>query len=410
LPPSSKLPAVPDRSSPQPLRGVRVLDLTTSIAAPYATMLLGDLGADVIKVERPIGGDDSRAWGPPFLEGQSLWYLSVNRNKRSLALDYSTPAGLEALHGLVRNCDVVLLNLVPRVQKKLGVDYETIRAIRPDIVFVSITGFGLTGRRANMSSYDLIAEGYSGVMDITGEASSPPQKVGTPAADLLAGMDAVIGATAALYDRAQTGNGHLVDISMIESMTRFLTPRIVSYLGSGEVPARTGAKDSVIAIYQSFDTADLPITLGLGNDGIWVRFWEVVGDVAFGADPRFASNAKRRENRDEIVARIAVLLAAQPRSHWLSMLEAARIPAGPINRVDEIAADADLIDRGFFYRMNADSLEIPQVGLGIAFDGRSHIPRMPPPALGQDSDAVLREVGGLDARAIDALRAEGIVR
>jgi crotonobetainyl-CoA:carnitine CoA-transferase CaiB-like acyl-CoA transferase len=373
-------------------------------------MLLGDLGADVIKVERPAGGDDSRAWGPPFLEGESLWYLSVNRSKRSLALDYSTPAGLEVLHCIARNCDVVLLNLVPRVQKKLGVDYETIRAIRPDIVYVSITGFGLTGRRADMSSYDLIAEGYSGVMDITGEASSPPQKIGTPAADLLAGMDAVIGAIAALYDRAQTGKGHLVDISMIESMARFLTPRIVSYLGSGEVPVRTGAKDSVIAIYQSFDTADLPITLGLGNDGIWARFWEVVGDVVFGADPRFASNAKRRENRDEIVARISVLLATEPRSHWLSVFEASRIPAGPINRVDEIAADPDLIDRGFFYRMRSEALDIPQVGLGIAFDGQSHVPSIPPPALGHDSDVVLREIAGMDAAGIADLRAKGIVR
>lgn len=407
--PFHSLPAAPDSLQPRLLKGVRVLDLTTSIAAPYATMLLGDLGAEVIKVEKPGAGDDSRAWGPPFLEGESLWYLSVNRNKKSLALDYSTREGLDALHRIAARCDVLIVNLVSRVQKKLGIDYETIRAIRPDIVFVSITGFGLTGKRANISSYDLIAEGYSGVMDITGEAESPPQKIGTPAADLLAGMDAVIGAISALFDRARTGDGHLVDISMVESMTRFLTPRIVTYLGSGEVPRRTGAKDSVIAIYQSFDTADLPITLGLGNNGIWSRFWEAVGDVEFGADPRFSSNAKRHRHRPEIVARISALLATKPRADWLAAFEAARVPAGPINRVDEIAADADLIDRGFFYQMARGSLNIPQVGLGIAIDGMPHAPRTPPPALGQDSDDVLRDIAGLDATAIGDLRARGVV-
>jgi crotonobetainyl-CoA:carnitine CoA-transferase CaiB-like acyl-CoA transferase len=386
-----------------------VLDLTTSVAAPYATMLLGDLGAEVIKVEKPKGGDDSRAWGPPFLEGESLWYLSVNRNKKSLALDYANPDGLAALHRLVAVCDVVVVNLVPAVQKKLRVDYATLQAIRPDIVFVSITGFGLTGARAHKTCYDLIAEGYSGIMDITGEADSPPQKIGAPAADLLAGTDAVIGALAALFDRARTGRGHLVDISMVESMTRLLTPRIVTYLGSGEVPRRTGAKDSVIAIYQSFDTSDLPITLGIGNDGIWSRFWDVVGDPDFGADPRFATNALRHRHRPEIVARISALLATQPRAHWLEALERAKVPAGPINRVDEIASDPELIDRGFLYQLARGALHVPQVGLGIGVDGLSATPRLAPPALGEHSEEVLREIAGLDATELGRLREQGVI-
>lgn len=407
--PAESLPSAPPVNPPQLLAGVRVLDLTTSIAAPYATMLLGDLGAEVIKVERPKGGDDSRAWGPPFLEGESLWYLSVNRNKLSIALDYSSPLGLDALHRLAAQCDVLVVNLTSRVQKKLGIDYETIRKIRPDIVFASISGFGLTGRRADMSSYDLIAEGFSGVMDITGEADSPPQKIGTPAADLLAGMDAVIGVIAALFDRARTGKGHLIDISMVESMARFLTPRIVTYLGSGEVPRRTGAKDSVIAIYQAFDTADLPITLGLGNDGIWKRFWETVGDPGFGADPRFASNALRHAHRPEIVARIQTLLLARARADWLDLFERARIPAGPINRVDEVAADPDLLARGLFYRMMRGALAVPQVGLGIAIDGTAHSPRQPPPELGQHNQEVLRDIAGLGEAEIAALQDGGLI-
>jgi len=399
----------PDGVAPTLLTDVRILDLTTSIAAPYATLLLADYGAEVIKVERPGTGDDARAWGPPFLEGESLWFLSVNRNKKSLALDFTTEAGLALLHRIAATCDIVVVNMLPRVQQKLRVDYETLRKIRSDLIFISITGFGLTGRRADMTCYDLIAEGYSGIMDITGEADSPPQKIGAPAADLLAGMDAVIGAISALFDRARTGQGHLIDISLVESMTRFLTPRIVTYLGSGEVPKRTGAKDSVIAIYQSFDTADLPITLGLGNDGIWKRFWATVDDPEVGNDPRYATNADRHRNRAEIVTRISAVLAKQKRDYWLERFAAAKIPAGPINRVDEVAADADLISRGLFYSMRRESLEIPQVGLGVGIDGQRPAPRTPPPRLGEHSAEVLRQLCHLDADAIARLRDQGVI-
>lgn len=408
LPVDSLLPA-PVGNGGQMLDGIRVLDLTTSIAGPYATLLLSDLGAEVIKVERPGGGDDTRAWGPPFLDGHSLWYLSVNRNKQSITLDYANPEGLAVLHELVRHCDAVIVNLVPRVQRKLGVDQATLRAIRSDLVFCSITGFGLDGGRANKSSYDLIAEGYSGIMDITGEADSPPQKVGAPAADMLSGMDAAMAVVAALFDRQRTGKGHAIDISMIESMTRFLTPRIMTYLGSGEVPKRTGAKDSVIAVYQSFDTADLPMTLALGNDRIWQRFWDAVGDPDYARDPRFASNAQRHALRPEIVARIQEVLVTKARDEWLDLFEDNAIPCGPINRIDEIAADAELARRGFFYRMDMDGTQVPQVGFGIAFDGQSPTPRSAPPMLGADTQTVLQRLAGLDHAHIDALRNKSII-
>lgn len=409
--PVDSLPPAPNSagSGNRMLEGVRVLDLTTSIAGPYATLLLADLGAEVIKVERPGAGDDTRAWGPPFLEGHSLWYLGVNRNKRSITLDYSTPEGLEVLHDLVRHCDVVVANLVPRVQRKLKVDWGTLQAIRPDLVFCSITGFGLAGARADKTSYDLIAEGYSGIMDLTGEANSPPQKVGAPAADMLSGMDAAMAVIAALFERQRSGKGHSIDISMVESMTRFLTPRIMTYLGSGEVPRRTGAKDSVIAVYQSFDTADLPLTLGLGNDRIWQRFWDTVGDPDYARDPRFSSNARRHALRPEIVGRIQDVLLTRTRNEWLSLFEANAIPSGPINRIDEIAGDEELARRGFFYRMDMAGTQVPQVGLGITIDGEPTSPRSAPPALGADTAAILQGFAGLSDDQIETLRNKSVI-
>ncbi|WP_322966321.1 CaiB/BaiF CoA transferase family protein [Sphingomonas fuzhouensis] len=409
--PVDMLPVIaPDSDTPGLLAGITILDLTTSIAGPYATMLLADLGAEVIKVERPNSGDDTRSWGPPFLGGTSLWYLSVNRNKRSVALDYSTDEGRAILYRLVESCDAVIVNMVPRVQKKLKVDHRSLAAVRPDIVFCSITGFGLDGARADKTSYDLIAEGYSGIMDITGEAESPPQKVGAPAADMLSGMDAAMAVIAALFERQRSGKGHSIDIAMIESMTRFLSPRIMTYLGSGEVPRRTGAKDSVIAIYQSFDTADEPLTLGLGNDGIWQRFWDTVGEPDYARQERFSTNAKRHAVRPEIVARIQAILNTRGRDAWLDAFERNGIPSGPINRIDQVAHDPELARRGLFYAMTVGDEAIPQVGLGIAIDGAPIQARRPPPSLGADTEAILTQRAGCSPDDIATLRTESVIQ
>ena len=406
------LDALPAPSSAPPialLSGVRVIDLTTSIAGPYATMLLADMGADVLKIERPGSGDDSRAWGPPFLDGESLWFLSVNRNKRSMTLDYNAEAGRRVLHDLVRTADVAIVNLVARVQQKLGVDYASLAAIKPDLIFVSLTGFGLEGARRDFPCYDLIAEGYSGVMDLTGEADSPPQKVGSPAADLIAGMDAAYAALAALFDRGRSGRGHKIDISMIDSMTRFMAPRILPYLGSGEVPKRTGARDSVIAVYQTFETRDDPLTLGLGNDAIWKRFWEAVGKPEVGKDVRYATNVDRRSARAEIVAKIQEVLVTRSRNEWLKIFVEAKVPAGPVNRVDQVSSDPELIARGLFYTDRSDDRRVPQVGLGIGVDGTSSSYRLPPPRLGAHTDEVLRDWLGYDEAGIARLRADKVV-
>jgi len=386
-----------DRLPPAPARhltllvGVRVLDLTSSVAGPYASMLLGDFGAEVVKIERPESGDDARAWGPPFLHGESLWFLSVNRNKRSVALDMTTEEGAATLRDLVARADVMLVSQPPRVLRKLGLDAESARAIRPDLIHVAITGFGLEGERVDHTCYDLIAEGHSGVMDLTGMPGLEAQKVGAPAADMLAGQDAAMAAIAALFARARSGEGRSIDVALVDSMTRFLACRIVPYLGSGDVPRRSGGRDSVIAIYQAFETADEPITLGLGNDAIWTRFWQAVGQPDYGADPRFATNAGRRAHRAAIAAEIQSLLRTRPRAHWLALLGAARVPAGPINRVDEVSADPALIQRGLFYRLETPDGPVPQVGTGIRFDGMANGARHPPPRLGADTEAVLKD-------------------
>jgi crotonobetainyl-CoA:carnitine CoA-transferase CaiB-like acyl-CoA transferase len=392
------------------LAGLKVLDLTTSIAGPYAAMLLGDLGADVVKIERRAG-DDARGWGPPFLDGNSLWYLSVNRNKRSVVLDFTSEAGRPVLDDLVRGADVVLLNQPAHTLAKLKLDARSLRELNPRLIHVSISGFGATGERADWVCYDLIAEGYSGVMDLTGEADGDAQKIGAPAADMLAGMDAAFATLAAVIDRNRTGTGTAIEVALADSMIRFLTCRIVPYLGSGELPRRSGGKDSVIAIYQSFETADLPITLGLGTDAIWKRFWEAVGSPSRAEHADTASNALRRERRADIVAEISRILAERPRAAWLEVFAKARVPAGPISRVDEVVRDPEFLARGLFYAVDgADGKAVPQVGLGVRFDEGTAAARLPPPRLGAHSRDILASWLGYDQARLDALEAADIIR
>lgn len=405
-----ELPSRPFGGGFDLLNGITVLDLTTSLAGPYSAMLLGDMGAEVIKVERPGPGDDARHWGPPFVDGEAPMFLSVNRNKHSITLDYSNDAGRGVLHDLVRSVDVVVLNQVPRVQEKLGTNYESLKAVKPDLIWVAITGFGLSGARRTRLGYDLIAEGFSGVMDMTGEAENDPQKVGTPAADLLAGMDAAYAALAALFDRAKTGRGHCIDVSLTESMTRFMTPYLVSYMADGSLPRRSGAKDSVIAVYQTFHTKDEPLTLAVPNDRIWQRFCRAVERPDLGDDPRYATNAGRRTDRKALVDEIQALLMTQGRDHWLPLFEQNDVPAGPIYRLDEVAQDPDFQERGFIYKMDVEGASpIPQVNTGFQVDGAPNSPRRRPPKLGADTDNILKERLGYDAEKIDRLRAEKII-
>jgi crotonobetainyl-CoA:carnitine CoA-transferase CaiB-like acyl-CoA transferase len=246
-------------------------------------------------------------------------------------------------------------------------------------------------------------------MDMTGEIDGAPQKVGTPAADMLAGQDAAMAALAALFRRQRTGQGAQIDISMVETMTRFMAPRLMPHLGSGDVTRRSGGRDSVIAIYQAFATADEPITLGLGNDAIWERFWTAVGEPEAAADAAHATNALRRNHRAAIVERISMVLKARTRDEWLAIFVEARVPAGPIYRLDEIAADVPLQDRGFMYAVTREGVRVPQVGLGITIDGATEACTLPAPKLGADNDLVFGGMLGFSAEHIDALRSAGTI-
>lgn len=371
------------------LQGYRVLDLTTSIAGPYATMLLSDFGAEVIKIERSFG-DDARAWGPPFFNGQSPWFASVNRNKKSVVLDLADKeAGYPHFERLLDSADVVICNLPHDSQKRLGIDYQALKKRKPDLIHVSITGFGLDGERSQLTCYDLIAEGYSGVMDLTGEAGGAPQKIGAPAADMLAGQDAAMAIMAAIVKRKTTGGGAKIDVSLVESMIRFLGCRITTYMVSGENPTRSGGSDSVIAIYQSFDTADKPMTLGLGNDRIWARFWAALEMPEYARHPAFSNNASRREHRDEIVRKIQKILYQRKRAQWLDIFAQARVPAGPINKVEETVADSHFQERGLFFNLKDGKRFFPQVGLGIRIDDCVARPRALPPELGEHTEKIL---------------------
>lgn len=407
--PLDTLPTANPGAGLELLKGVRVLDLTTSIAGPYGTQLLADLGAEVTKVERVGVGDDTRAWGPPFLDGESLWFLSINRNKKSLTLDIKQAEARSILDDLIRSTDVLVVNVVMDVQRRLGLDFESLKARHPSLIHVALTGFGSQGPRANLPCYDLIAEGYSGVMDLTGEMETGPQKVGTPAADLLAGQDVALATVAALYERQRTGLGKSIDVSMVASMVRFMAPRVVPYLGSGERITRSGGRDSVIAIYQVFETADDPITLGIGNDAIWHRFWNAVGQPEYGAADALATNASRRAERASIVETIQELLASRKREYWLQLFGEHRIPAGPINRVDQVVEDPHLLSEGLFYSVEGASGKVPQVGLGIRFDGRSDVHRSAPPVLGADTESVLRERLGMSEACIAGLKERHII-
>lgn len=406
--PQDELPLLAASTGFQLLAGVRVLDLTSSIAGPYGTMLLADLGADVVKVERAGTGDDARGWGPPFLEGHAVWYAAVNRNKRSVDLDLGSDEGRATLRSLVSASDVVVTSLRHSAMSRLGVAYEQTRQLRSDLIHCSITGYGLTGPKSELPGYDLIAEAFSSVMDLTGEPESGPQKVGTPAADLLAGMDAAFAIVAALYDRKQTGRGHQLDISLAESMTRFMTPKLTSYLGSGELQRRSGGRDSVIAIYQVFSTADDPIVLALGNDAIFTRFCRAAELEDLEDDPAYATNSARREHREKLVARIQSALVERPARWWLELCRRADVPAGPINRVEDVVADDQLRARSMLYRLPVDTGALPQVNTGWFLDGEPNGYRLPPPRLGAHRTQVVAEwLGHHDHPAADMADTRG---
>jgi crotonobetainyl-CoA:carnitine CoA-transferase CaiB-like acyl-CoA transferase len=325
-------------TGPAPLDGVRVVDISTSYAGPTATMYLADMGADVVKIERP-GGDDARAWGPPFVDGESAWFHSANRGKRSVAVDLRSPDGRALLHRLLGRADVFVENLNPAKLAALGLDPDTVRGRHPHLVYCAISGFGCTGPDSASPGYDLVAQARSGLMSVTGAQGGTPQRVSTALSDIVTGLVAAFAVTAALHGRLRTGDGEFVDVSLLDSDLALMAPRIASYLAGEPEPRPSGGTDSVLAVYQAFETADRPIVVAVGNDVLWQRFCAALDLGELAADPALATNEGRREHRPRILPVIAARLAERPAADWLARLGAASVPAHVIQSLSEVVAD-----------------------------------------------------------------------
>ena len=391
------------------LAGLTVLDLSRVLSGPFATMTLADLGADVVKIEQPGTGDDTRQWGPPFQGEEAAYFLAVNRNKRSLAVDLKSADGLALVRDLARRADVVVENFRPGTAARLGLGYDDLAAENPGLVYASISGYGQTGPDSHRAGYDAIAQARSGIMSVTGEADGPPVRVGVSSADLVAGMWAVIGILAALRERDRSGQGQWVDISLLDGSVSWLTYVASGYFATGTRPPRYGSAHPTIAPYQGFATKDGDLMLAVGNDAIWRRFASVAGRADLLEDPRFTTNPLRVEHRDELLPLVADAMAARTSVEWVEVLDAAGVPVGPIQTVDEVVTDPQVLARGMIGEVKHPTAgTVRTIGCPVRLTATPPQVRTAPPLLGQHTDDVLAELG-VDQERLAALRASGAV-
>ena len=392
-----------------PLAGVRVLDLSRVLAGPFCSMMLGDMGAEVIKVEEPSKGDDTRTW-PPFMGGEATYFLSVNRNKKSLTLNLKAPEGQRILRRLVQRSDVLLENFRPGTMERLGFGYEALRRLRPGLIYCSISGFGESGPEAHRPGYDLIVQGESGLMDLTGFPDGPPAKVGTSIADLVAGMAAAHGIVLALYARQKTGKGQKVEIAMLDVMASLLTYQAGLYFGLGERPTRRGNQHPSIVPYEVFKAADAYLTVGVANKPLWERFCQAIERTDLAKDPRFETESRRVTNRELLVPLLNQILGARPAGEWLERFDKAGIPAGRIKSVAEVCESAHLKERGMIV-----SLPHPKAGTVTVFGVPVRLWTTPgsaaeaPPLLGQHTEEVLTRLLRMSRAQVARLRTAGVV-
>jgi crotonobetainyl-CoA:carnitine CoA-transferase CaiB-like acyl-CoA transferase len=398
------------------LSHLRVLDLSRVLAGPWCSQTLADLGADVVKIERPGTGDDTRGWGPPYLRdadgndtSEAAYYLAANRGKRSVTVDISRPQGQDIIRRLVARSDVLIENYKAGQLARYGLDALTLRAAFPRLIYCSITGFGQTGPYAQRPGYDFIVQGMGGLMSLTGEAGGEPQKVGVAVADLFTGLYACTAILAAVAERERTGAGQVIDLALLDTQVAMLANVGANHLVSGQRPARWGNAHPNIVPYQTFEAADGHVIVAVGNDAQFAKFVALGGRAALATDPRFATNRERVKNRGELVPLLAQMVKARPRRFWAEGLEAAGVPCGPINAVDEVFADPQVQARG----MRVDAAHplagtVPLVGSPIRMDGQRAGSARHPPLLGEHTGQVLDELG-YDACAIDQLRRDGVV-
>lgn len=376
----------------KPLSGITVIDMSTSYAGPFCSMMLGDLGADVIKVEK-LGGDDTRKWGPPFVGGESSWFLSVNRNKRSIGLDISKPEGRSLLERLLEKADVLVENLKPASLRQFGLDYQGVMERFPHVVYAAISGFGLTGPESNRTGYDLIAQAMSGIMSVTGGPDGEPQRVGTALSDIVTGITAALGICAKVVERERTGRGGLVDVSLVDVDVALMSPRIVSYLASGEVPVPNGGVDSVISIYQKVETQDDPIVVATGTESLWSKFKTALGNPEELESEDFGSNSTRQYHRSELIEKVETILKRRPAREWIEVLTSNGVPSAKINYLDDVVAERQITARSMLREIRHPTAgKVKIVGPPLHIDGSPLEISKVPPRLGEDTWDVLRSL------------------
>ncbi len=391
-----------------PLAGVRVIDMSTSYAGPTASMYLTDLGASVIKVERPEHGDDARSWGPPFVDGASAWFASANRNKQSVVLDLRSEAAQEVLARLLAQADVFIQNMNPAKLERMSIDGPTLLARHPRLIYCAMSGFGLDGPDRGLPGYDLVAQARSGLMSVTGERGGSPQRVSTALSDIVAGMNAALAISAALVRQTTTGCGDIIDVSLLDTDLALMAPRIAAYCAGESEPAPSGGTDSVLAVYQQFETADRTIVIAIGNDAMWLRFCDALGLPELSDDPALADNAGRRARRSEVIRTIAERLADRPATEWLRVLAAVEVPAALVQTLSEVVRDPQVVAR-------AGLLPVPEsedsmVTVRSPFRLQSTQTRNQRfPELGGDTIEVLSQLGYTSSE-IESLLSANVVR
>lgn len=402
------------------LEGVRVLDLSRVLAGPWATQTLGDFGAEVIKIERPGAGDDTRGWGPPFLDtsegtrGDAAYFLCANRNKRSLAIDFTKPEGAALVQRLVPGHQVFVENFKTGGLAKYGLDYASVRALNPSIVYCSITGFGQDGPYAVKAGYDYLVQAMGGLMSVTGQPDgtpgAEPMKVGVAVADLFTGMYATVAILAALRHAERTGEGQHLDLALLDCQVAMLANQAANHLTGAMVPSRLGNAHPNIAPYQVFATADGHIVLAVGNDSQFRAFCTVAGRGDIAADGRFGSNATRVAHRADLTAALTPVMAGRTTDNWLSALDAAGVPCGPINAIDQVFADPQVVHRGMAEPMaRSDGTPLKLVANPVKMSATPPVARRAPPPLGADTDQALAELLGLGGAELATLRGMGAI-